>query len=685
MSNVQGGLRADPYNPQRQPLQLSLNNPPCVPQFQAPGFMNDLIPVIAAAVAMDLQNNAQNSPPRMYAYNLVSENAYQNAEFAGIVMGVVDWVCLGLAERKFQNPEIAAQTLIPKMCEIYVANQVVQHAELQQNVPPAMQAHINGLVGLYQAVGNEIGAFKQSPVYASMMQQQQQNTGWGNNQGGGWGNQGGGQQWGQQQGSAWAGGQNNQRWGAQQGSGWMQQRPAARQFTGGLNAGGGSSGLFAGGGNATPVSSGESSFNTSRFETRVAEEHPVKKSAWVPPAEQAVEAANQAQQAAKQVETKPVGSTDEHVDSTKLVWRASDTQPYSPAYNPRTHLLYLRKLADGTVAQLVKERTDSSMDRDKHRLPTAFGPAPKHIDTTKSVDSLHRVSAGVKLLTEVVGDGEAGDEPPKKPLVQVIEEAWVLEPTESLAWLQGRLKCLAVMQDQPTPDVFRIRAQVAEPFVSNKDERGAIESFAEAKSYEELQEMLLSVEAAMSGPLFAAIDRKLTDVVNRVLSQMLSIGDIRIQSFVADVADLPPVIRKYYGETFENAFLGNQTKFIRAAFAKFAEAEDEVLLTDNLLMDRVYSKDNEPKITYLTSNHTLTYLNVTAIELELELDPKDKVASMITIDTPELHRLAESIFEAASGPVDNFARHLICTADDHVLELTEGLIGSEIYLIRKIR
>jgi hypothetical protein len=686
MSIVQGGLPADPYNPARPPMNISLNNPPCVPQFQAPGFMNDLIPVIAAAVAIDFQSNARSSPPRMFAYNLVSESGYQNPIFAGIVMGIVDWVCLSLADQKFRSPEQAAEALVPKMCEIFVANQVMQYAELQQNVPPPMQSHITGLISMYQAVANEIGAFKQSPVYASMMNPQQQGFG-GGNQGGGWQQGGGNQQWGQPQAQQWGGGNNSSfgggnKWGggSNQGGGWMAQRPQAqRQFAGGLNASGGSSGLFSGSSNVGAPAAEQSSFNTSRFETRMAEEHPVKKSAWVAPTEAAVDVV------AKQVETKPEGNEPEHADSSKLVWRASVRQPYALAYNPRTHLLYLQKLPDGTVIQLVKERTESSMEREKHRLPTAFGPAPKHIDTTKSVDSLHRVSAGIKLLTEVTGDGEAGDEPPKKPLVQVVEEAWVLEPSENLAWLQGTLKQMAVMQDLDTPDVFRIRAQVAEPFVSAKDERGAIESFAEAKSYTELQEMMRSVEAALSGSLFAAIDRKMTDVVNRVLSQSLSIGDIRIQSFVADVADLPPVIRKYYGETFENAFLGNQVKFIRAAFAKFAEAEDEDLLTDNLLMDRVYSENNGPKISYLVSNFTLTYLNVTAVELELELDPKDKIASMITSDMPELRSLAESIFESTSGDVDNFFRHLVRTTDDHVLEITEGLIGSEIYLVRKVR
>lgn len=693
------GLPADPYNPERAPLNIAINNPPFVPQFQYPGFMNDLVPVISAAVALDVQNNAPNSPPRTMVYNVVSRNGYQNEIFAGLVMGVVDWVLLGLASNKFQNPEQAAQALIPKMVEMYVANQVVQFAELQQGVPPQMQAHITGLTQMAMDVQNEINAFKNSPVYAQMMQGAPMGNaggGWGQQQGGGnqwggarqWGNSGGGQQWGNQ---------NQQRWGGgnQGGSTWGQTRAPARQFSGSLNQGG-SSGLFTGGVQYSEQSQETGSFNTSRFDKKPGDNQgPIVttstggKTSWVPPSERNQPAAKQeAVQATPvtQVETKPVGNEPEHIDSTKLVWKPSVRQPYALAYNPRTQLMYLQKETDGTVIQLVKERTDSSMDREKHRLPTAFGSVPKHIDTSKSAQSLTRIAAGVKQLTEQVGDGEAGEEPPKKPLVQMVEDTWVLEPTLDLAWLQGTLKCMAVTKDaKQVPDVYRIRAQVAEPFVSLKDESGALQSFAQAKSYEELAEMLKSVEGVMNGPLWAAINRKLTDLINRVLSQSLSIGDIRIHNFADDVADLPGVIEKWYGETFSNAFLGNQTKNIRGAFADFSHPDDEAALTDNLLMDRDYSVDQPPKLTYLTSNYTFTYLNVAAVELEIELDPKDKIASMITTDAPELHNLAESIFAATSGSEDNFYRHFVRTADDHILEITAGYLGSEVYLVRKIR
>jgi hypothetical protein len=686
MVNLQGGqLPADPYNPERGPMQISLNNPPCVPQFEAPAFMNDLIPVIAAAIALDIQNDAHKSPPRMMVFNMVSRNGFQNEVFAGLVMGTVDWVLMALAERKFQNPEQAAQAFVPKMVEMFVAVQIMTYQQLQAETPPQMQTVVTNLANMWAGLANEISGFKSSQVYAQMMRGQ-----WGPGGGGGWG--GGGAWGGGQQGGQWGGGR---QWGGGggQGGGWMSQnRQAPRQFTG-LNTG--NTGLFSVGGGGTATGSESDRFNTSRFETKVREdqarEKQEKKSAWVPPAERAEQTVKPTVKEASvstpvtQVETKPQGSAEEHIDSTKLKWRPSMKQPYSLAYNPRTQLMYLKKEADGTVTQLVKERTENSMDHEKHRLPTTFGAVPKHVDTNKSAESLKRVQAGVKELTTIVGDGEAGEEPPKKPLVQVIEEAWVLDTSESLAWLQGTLKCMSTMRDATLPDVFRIRAQVAEPFVAAVDETGAIESFAQAKSYSELREMMLSVEGSMTVPLFRAVNEKMTAVINRQLSQCLSIPDIRISSFIEDAEAVAPTIEKFYGETFSNAFLGNQVKNIKAAFAKFVNEEDEVLLTDALLMDREYSKDKGPKITYLVSNFTLTYLNVNAVELELELDPQDKIASMITTEMPELYELARSIIEATNGVDDNFHRHLIRTVDDHILEVTNGLIGQDVYLIRKIK
>jgi hypothetical protein len=686
MVNLQGGqLPADPYNAERQPLQgIAINNPPFVPQFNAPGFMGELIPVIAGAIAVDIQENALRTPPRMFTYNLVSRNNFQNEFFAGLVIGVTDWVCLALADRKFQNPEQAAQALVPKMVEMFVAVQILQYRELQADCPPQAQQTVEKLGAIWNELQNEIPQFKASNVYAQMMQ-----GGFGGgNVGGGWVQQQQGNRWGGGQGSSWGGGQQQGgRWGTgNQGGGWQGNRQAPRQFTG-MNAG--NTGLFAASAGASEGSSSDR-FNTDRFASRgdaAQQQHkPDPNSSWVPknaPSEKVEKMTVAATAPVQQVETKPAQNEPEHIDSTKLKWRPSLSQPYALAYNPRTQLMYLQQKPDGSVIQLVKERTETPMDREKHRLPTTFGGAPKNVDTSKSAESLKRVKAGVKELTTVVGDGEAGEEPPKRPLVQVIEDAWVLETSETLAWLQGTLKCMATVKDSQVPDVFRVRAQVAEPFVAAADERGAIQSFAEAKSYEELREMMLSVEGAMSTALYKCVNQRMTDLINRVLGQQLSIPDIRITSFVDDAEDVAPAIEKYYGDAFSNAFLGNQVKNIRGAFAEFVTEEEEVLLTENLLMDREYSKDKGPKITYLVANFTLTYLNVSAIELELELDPADKIASMITSDLAELHALARSIFEATEG--ENFYRHLVRTADDHVLEITQGLIGEDVYLIRKVK
>lgn len=680
MSNLQGGLPADPYNPERGPMAISISNPPCVPQFPAPGFMQDLIPVIAGAVALDLQNNAQTSPPRMFVYNLVSRNGYQNELFAGLVMGVVDWSLLGLADGKFQAPDAAAQALLPKMCEMFVANQIMQYQELQSQVPPNLQGHVQGLVQMWGNIGNEVNAFKNSTVYAQMMQ---------GNQGGGggvWQQQRPNNQWGNQQpAQQWGSGGGQQRWAAggnQGGGGWVHQQRGAqvqqRQFSA-LNANA-PSGLFAGS-NHQDGGRESGSFNTSRFDQRPGDNPaPGKKTAWVVPAEQ------KNAEPAVQVETVEIlENKPEHIDSTQLKWKASAKQPYSLAYNPRTHLLYLQRLADGTVIQLVKERTDSPMDREKHRLPTAFGNVPKYVDTSKSVEALKRVATGLKGLSEVSGDGLPGEEPPKKPLVQVVEDVWVLETSESLAWLQGTLKCMSVMKNVDVPDVYRIRAQIAEPHVTGADETGGIQAFAEAKLYSELREMMKSVDGSMTSGLYSAINRKLTDMINRVLCQELSIGDIRIGSFVDDIDDVAPAIEKFYGETFRAAFLGNQSRNIKAAFATIVGDDSEATLTDMLHNDREYAEDGKPKITYLVSNYTLTYLNLAAVELEMELDRTNKIASMITSDMPELSELALSIFESTNGEDDNFERHLIRTFDDHVLEVTRGLIGTDIFLIKKIR
>lgn len=658
-----------PYSaqqPQHAMLNISLNplSPPFIPQIQTDPQLQQYISLISAVAAAEIQQRAQSNPLRMFMFNRYAINNFANQDFSSLIGNICDYVFLMLYLRRvYPNIDVAIQDAIPKVLEMMCAVAMQEYPGLQAFVDQNTTNAAFGMIQQFQAIGAEVGNYKRSgqwpggvqtvaPTMVPMHQYTTQPL-----QGGGWQTQGG-----------WQG---------------TQQARAS-----------GNTGLFRSGPNsATP---GVTETPQRRFTDR-----------WSVPNDRHEVAAPAQQEILRQPyePRKPTMNTQATDVTTLLDSNEPQLTPihdatwsprpnysiwYLPAYNPVTHELMIQTQADGQQTPVLKTRTKPMMEYDRHKLKTVFGAAPAALDLSHTQEALQRITKGVRILSgEEQAPATNEDGSPYKPSVYV-NPKWMAETSYASAWLSVGLERLQLKETDGNPDIYRRYVQIAEPIVGMRDETDVLRNYGSASTFVELREKLNATINEVSPALWGAIERKLTATVNRILSRHMSIPKLQITSFVTDLDDLLTYLDKQYGDEIKTAFLRHQRQHIRNTFVILGEDADgrktADVLSEGLIDPSEYEEGKPPKITYLTSEISLTYLNCRSFELELDL--ASDVASALTPDfTPVLYGVIDTLFKE-DGHNGNVERHLLRTNDGRVLEATKGYIGSgnghEFYLITLI-
>lgn len=683
----------------RPPLPLNLNTPPViVPAQTNVPVVGQQIPLICAATALEIQNLAQTNPLRMFMYNLYSINGYNNQDFANLICFIVDTLSMPSTMQRYPSIEPACEEIIPRCVEVTCAN--LLRAFGNQNLAGAIQALGHGnltnscgpLIQAFDGMMNEIANWKrmggQTPqVYGGTQQGYlAQPTGFG---------------------------------GMPTQTGWAHQQAAgggyAAPSTGGMpvqnwRMAGNYGNPQAAYGN--PNQQGSSVFTNnpapapgagqpSNFSSRLSERYGQGQNQQQP---QQVETqksndailqapfqhSKQTNPQANPAVATPATPKDEDAplvlaSEGQLRWKHSMHQYYPPAYKPSVSTLYYKQVADGSVLAVLRPR-DPSMDYDRHKLPSVFGIISPQQDLSKTPQVLDRLRQGVELMA-----AEQEGRQPNKAIVTeggdaekttVAIDGWIIETTESAAWFGGQLERMQFVRDSEFPDIFRARAQIAEPVVSDKDETETLKQLAACDTFESLADHMVLLFDTMTPEFRALIDRKLTRMVNRIVNQHLSIDKLSIDSFMSDVKDLIEVLGEDHGDLIRNAFLSHQEENIQAALMTLSDkhAKD---LSEALLEGRKYPEGTAPKITFVVSRVSLTYLAANAAELEVEFD-KNVASALLPGQTPELHAMAKSLFGGVSKS-EKIDRHFVRTMDGRILELTEGYVGKDFYLIKLVR
>lgn len=634
---------------EHQPLNVSGNNPPYMPQIQnLDPQLGQYLGFITGCLALEITNNANTNSLRRFMFNQCAVNQFQNSDFDQLVRATMDYISLLFYQQRVPSIDQAVAMAVPEMASLMCAVNTRMFPALGSVVPPNIVNEIHNDIHKFDSILNQI----QNPnqIQPQMQQQQfmQPRSGF----------QGGFQQQAIPQGAV------DPRFNrpvAQQQAPMPGRAPTSSVFS----SGGGKSAFTQGAGNAG------SKFSKNGFVPNGLNPRQETPAMNTPQPQQAEQAPPQFAQPAEKVMT-----TYENG-----MWTPTAKFPYYPVHNPTIMELMLVTDVDGTTEPTIRKRNTDMMNYDRHAIPTAFGKPPAAIDLSQTARTLSRIQYGVDEINKA-SEGplpaEEGEE--VKPVKPFINNDRIVDTSLHAAWLSSGLLRLQLID---RPDVYRSYATILEPIITESDETEAVRALSACATYIMAREYIESSHEVLSPELATTMDLRMTMEVNRCIKQELGLPKLRIDSFREDLDGLLEYLESNEGVDIKNAFLSRQRAHIMSA----SRPVDEVIakqMTDSFMEGRSYPENTPPSITYLSTSYSLTYLNLRSHELDAELSA-DGLGSAVTESlAPVLYSLIGGIFsDAEKHPAVD--RYLIRTLDGRVMEVTKGAIGKNMLLLSLVK
>lgn len=144
-----------PYDaPLHQIMQYPQNQPPCLPQVLVlPQAQQYLVP-IASACANTASQAAMTSPIKMFCYNFLSQNNWNNQNFAEFVKLTADNLMLKHHRNPSINPMYEIGNAVTEVLDLYASYIASQFPALIQIVGPSYMGPINNNVRLFHELRN---------------------------------------------------------------------------------------------------------------------------------------------------------------------------------------------------------------------------------------------------------------------------------------------------------------------------------------------------------------------------------------------------------------------------------------------------------------------------------------------------------------------------------------------------
>lgn len=678
------------FDPQRitQPLvHIDINNPPFVPNYQCEDYLWQFRPYIAGLLMIEIQGGASRQPPsplRIYAFNQFAVNNWQNEDFVGLFGKACDYVAMAMYGREFHSPDEAATQLMPRLVTMVVAENTQFFPDLQRYINQEAWHAVQQNLQMWQRTKMALEQYRmRQPVFG----------------------------YGQQAPRPYAQPQ-------QQG---MDPRMMYRQQTTSQLA------AAAGGGVAVIPEPGQSSYldprlasaaqssipsgtenEYTRMMAREQRQQPAQQQYAADPLKQPFSPRTPreepAMQATQEIEKFQVPVFD---DGSILVpeeisthtWVPTETQPYRPAYHPSTQARFHRVMPDGVVFIEVQEKVN--MDFEQHNLPNSiFGKQREGVeyDVLRANEGFARGATEFAdrmkwtIQAQQLGDTDEGRLSKERAdaegvSVVIVEDDWLCDVSEvGLMVLTGVSRAQKAADMEKAPDVFRRYGFVSEPIICAEDQTDLLRRLADSRTWLELAGKIEDAAKDHDLGFVEAVSRRSIIALNRVLALNMSIPPDMLQlgaDFdVATIQELELALSNDYSTVFVSAYKNHQRNHIQAMFQSIPDADVEKSLREAYVDPTKFPEGKAPWLGLLTSCYSFTTLDMYAHDLDLEIDP-DTGSLLTEENSGDVYRVMSDLFGRL--PKDRtFAKHLFQTNDGVLLEVVQGDIGQDAYLLSKV-
>lgn len=165
------------------PMQFQPNNPPFVPQVMVLPEAHQILVPVCAVVATEAGMTA-NTPPRIFAYNMLSENNYANQAFSDLVKAVCDFAVYKVRNRQAHTAMTVLHECAQELLSGFSSLLVMSYGELASLLPPNVlqaaahnadvyQNYLNLFAQLYQQPAQSQGYGQQHMSHGRHVSQQQ--------------------------------------------------------------------------------------------------------------------------------------------------------------------------------------------------------------------------------------------------------------------------------------------------------------------------------------------------------------------------------------------------------------------------------------------------------------------------------------------------------------------------------
>lgn len=617
-----------PFDPQQlsyQPMQINPNAPPFVPMVTNDPNLNQVTPLAAGiAAAIINQGAGTNRPLRVFLFNQMVQNGYNNPDFVALVSSVIQWLEFEMIAGRVNNSNIheAIKLLTDKCVVQYAASNVRKFpalssyldASTQQSVMQTLQEASNIWASINQAF-QQPQRVQQQPQYQPMQQ-------------------------------------NNQTYNSGNVYNPAQQVHTQSRFP--SNQPQQLDTLAHRGGNTRPQVN-----------------KPVQQ---VPPP--------QPQPIVQQPQ--PMTQITDRPDS----WIPSSKYRFQPAYRAVVNFATLDYDSEGEVKVTIRERESEMFEQGDHEVINPLKMPVKNKTLAQIREESRLIHEAVKEFNSpsanagIVGEGVSGltvEATKRSPTIfssSSVELALIFGDAE-------RYK-IAAAENNKIPDLHRIVVDVFTPSFGTEKEQEALVILSNCSSYTELKKELLDFGKDLK-PFVNECDYRITQAINRQLQQNIGMTQ-NISSFLDDVDELVDMIEENYGIQTKDAFLKYAAKYIRSIFKVMAPEDAEKNSCTYLqMLDESIPENLKPKVTFFTNRHCYTYLNRALDQLDLGIADSTEPFLLDEEQTPALYQLVKGVFDEMKEIRTFYTRAFLRLEDGHIFELTKGFLGDDAYLMKLIK
>lgn len=332
--------------------------------------------------------------------------------------------------------------------------------------------------------------------------------------------------------------------------------------------------------------------------------------------------------------------------------------------------------SNGTQVLTITE--GSEMKRSQHQI-TYFGTAYS-LQTAKRAEQ--HVSS-VKTMSE---------EPVDSPLNMHVYPNWFIESSIDDAIVTAKVKQLTKQNGSSNNSVFRCFSIIPTTLVCDVEIEDYVKRLREAESFEDLAVRFRSIASSFQAknehgkyaesviPFLASIDNRLTDLVNDFIVTGLE-GTAWISSFSEDILDLYPHVKKKHGDIGLKAFQQFETEVLTSFLHEELDSDlVEEAKQNNEISENIYSS-------LFPVNHSVTMTFMTSKELGYEFSPY-AIRDLARIDpstAPTLYKLMQSLETNKKELKMVTLVDYLVTSDGVRYRVFSSYVNPGVYMIKKVR